>query len=235
MVLGAALVHSNDVNYVSEKLLSIQDKIGKNHLHCNELKHFQKRYFTRSIADCNTELFAVISHKQTLGEYKAQIGSDTWRYYRKCLQYLLEIFGMFLQHHQIPPSKVSAAVEKSNSFVLTKFQNYIRRCQNRPVYKETEFLKNIDVNSIYEQPKNEQPLLQLPDLVAHSLFQCVNERTGNYGIKETAYLHDIRSRFHCSKVDGVIYGYGIKPIHNLKDLNLDDEVTEFLTNLRTNG
>jgi hypothetical protein len=43
MVLGAALVHSNDVNYVSEKLVSIQDKIGKNHLHCNELKHFQKR------------------------------------------------------------------------------------------------------------------------------------------------------------------------------------------------
>ena len=40
MVLGTALVHSNDVNYVSEKLLSIQDKIGKNHLHCNELKHF---------------------------------------------------------------------------------------------------------------------------------------------------------------------------------------------------
>jgi hypothetical protein len=142
---------------------------------------------------------------------------------------------MFLQHHQIPPSKVSAAVEKSNSFVLTKFQNYIRQCQNRPVYNETEFLKNIDVNSIYEQPKNEQPLLQLPDLVAHSLFQCVNERRGNYGIKETAYLHDIRSRFHCSKVDGVICGYGIKPIHNLKDLNLDDEVTEFLTNLRTNG
>jgi hypothetical protein len=40
MVLGAALVHSNDVNYVSEKFLSIQDKIGNNHLHCNELKHF---------------------------------------------------------------------------------------------------------------------------------------------------------------------------------------------------
>jgi len=37
MVLGAALVHFNDVNYVSKKLVSIQDKIGKNHLHCNEL------------------------------------------------------------------------------------------------------------------------------------------------------------------------------------------------------
>lgn len=139
MVLDTAFVHSNDANYVSEKLLSIQDKIGKNHLHCNELKHFRKRYFARIIADCNTKFFAVISHKKTLGKYKAQIGSDTWKYYHKCLQYLLEIFGMFLQHHQIPPSKVSVAVEKSNSFVLTKFQNYIRHCQNRPEYKESAF------------------------------------------------------------------------------------------------
>ena len=231
MVLGAALVQADDASDILESLSKIQEKISKDRLRCNELNHYQKRFFARGIADCETKLFAVISHKQTLGTYQAQIGAGTWRYYHKCLQYLLEIFGKFLAQHRIQTTEVKIVVEKSNSFKLSEFQNFIRKCQNNPVYQETNFLKNIDVNNILEKPKNDQPLLQLADLVAHSLFQCVNERAGNYGIKETAYLNDIRSKFHCAE-DNIICGHGIKPMHNLTSLNLDHEVADFLTNLR---
>ena len=80
MVLGAALVQADDASDILESLSKIQEKISKDRLHCNELNHYQKRFFARGIADCETKLFAVISHKQTLGTYQAQIGADTWRY-----------------------------------------------------------------------------------------------------------------------------------------------------------
>lgn len=232
MVLGAALVHTNNVSDILERLSKIQKTIGKDRLHCSELTHFQKRYFARGIADCKTKLFAVISHKETLDDYQERIGSDTWKYYHKCLQYLLEIFGKFLAQHKIQATEVKIVVEQSNSFKLSKFQTYIQKCQNQPIYPETKYLNNLEVKNIFEKPKNQEPLLQLADLVAHSLYQCVNERKGSYGIKETTYLNDIRSRFHCSD-DNAICGYGIKTIHNLGSLNLDHEVAQFLTNLRS--
>lgn len=230
MVLGGVMVKDEQKNDIKLKLEDVQKLFQKENLHCTNLNHFQKRYYAKCIADLDVKLFGVISRKSTLGSYNSEIGTEFWRYYHKCLQYLLEIFGSYLISQGIEKDDVSICVEASNSFRLSKFRNYVNSCHFYPLYTQTQSLKKIKTTRITDQKKKDEPLLQLADLLAHSLFQCVDERKSNYGIKETSYIEDMKNRFHCSQSNEVL-GFGLKPIHNINDLQLCDKTSGFLCNL----
>ena len=179
-------------------------------------------------------LFGLISKKDTLKNYKEKIGSDFWKYYHKCLGYLLENLGRYLAKNNIQKKDVKIVVEASKSFKRDSFRSYIVSCQANAYNPNARFLKRLDVSLINDRNKGEEPFLVLADLVANSLFQCVNDPKSNYGVFETAYINDLRSRFFCSD-DEKIIGYGLKAVHLLEELKLDKKTQVFLQNLKANS
>jgi hypothetical protein len=236
MVLGAVLVKNDPKEHVISELENIKSKINKKTLHCSDLNHFQKRYFAKKTAELDVTLFGVISLKATLRNYRNEIGDDFSKYYHKCLQYLLENFCIYSQSNEIDKSHIDIVVERSNNFKVHSFRKYISKIQNDPNRRrQSQPLLHIDPQKICDKPKNDEPVLQYADLVAHSIFQCVDSREKNYGIKETSYLNDLKSKFYSSTLDSSIVGHGIKAVYRLEILKLDRDVFEFLNNLKAYG
>ena len=226
MVLGGVLVKDKDKESIKSELGRISEKINKG-LHCAQLKHLQTRYFAKSITSLDVVLFGLISNKATLDKY----GQNSTQYYHKCLQYLLERLGSYMKENHIEAEQVKIVIENSNSIVLIKFQNLIKKCISNPIYSETEVLKLINPEKIAVADKNEE-LLQLADIVAYSLFRCVDNKKSDYGIYETAYLNDLKNKFYHCRDTAKIVSKGIKPIHSLNELKLSDDVKNFFNNLK---
>ena len=231
MTLGGALVGVDHHDTLQGVLSELSQKIKPESLHCCKLDHFQKVFFARTIGQQPLTSFGVISLKDTLGDYKNAIGQDPWRYYHKCAQYLLERLGAFLKEHNIPAQDVDIVFEDSNHIRLDQFKTLIRKCQKNPANGGVAQLRHITTDNITTRTKDQEPLLKLADLVAHSLFQCVDKRQSNHCIPETRYLKELRKTFHADPETGVIIGYGIKAIHSLDDLSLDPDVKGFLQDL----
>jgi hypothetical protein len=226
MVLGGALVKDKDNELIKSELEYIKKTINKS-LHCAQLNHRQTRYFAKSITSLDVVLFGLISNKATLDNY----GRNSKQYYHKCLQYILELLGFYMEKKNIKAEQVKIVIENSNSIDLSSFKNLIRRCIENPIYPETKVLKLIDPDKITVENKSEE-LLQLADLVAYSLFQCVDDKKSNYGIFETSYLNDLKNKFyHCGE-DNNIFPQGIKPVHSIHSLKLSDDVKNFFMSLK---
>ena len=71
----------------------------------------------------------------------------------------------------------------------------------------------------------------MADLVAHSLYKCVDKPKSCFCLTEPRYLLEFRDRFFRDKISKKVIGKGIKPVHSLKDLNLDDDIKFFLNSL----
>lgn len=227
MTLGGALISADHHDILKEVLDKLSEKIKPASLHCCKLDHFQKVFFARTINQQKLTSFGMISHKDTLKEYKNSIGQDHWKYYHKCAKYLLERLGAFLKEHNIPAQDVDIIFEESNHILPDKLKNYIQICQEDPEYEQATLLQHITADKIAIRKKDEDPLLKIADLLAHSLFQCVDKRQGNYDIPEPRYLKELQDTFYADAETGAIIGYGIKPVHSLDDLSLDPEIKEF--------
>ena len=234
MTLGGVLVRDSDAHGVEQFLTGLVSDLGIRTLYCADMNHQRKVHYARSSAAQPIVCFGVISFKQTLEEYKEDIGDEYWRYYHKCAQYLLERLGRFLQKHNIPKETVRIVFEGSNHIRLSTFQYFVSRCQRNPVRRQTALLSHIDTSNILTAGKTDVPLLCLGDLTAHALYQCVNKAQHNYGNPEMRYAYELRSRFFASSQTNKILNWGIMPIHAIGDLQLDKDVHVFLRDLQSN-
>jgi len=133
---------------------------------------------------------------------------------------------MFVKSHKkISADNLNIVFEKGN-FDYNKMRGLIRSCQNNPLQQNTKNLEFIDANKIVEKEKSEEPLLQLADLVSHSLYRCVEG--GEFGVIECRYLNEIRDKFYQDKETNKAIGKGIYVVHKLKDLELDEYSHSFL-------
>jgi len=221
LTLGAVLVPDMTKDFIATKLLDIASELGKNELHCNKMKHNQKVYYAREISKQRVLLFGVISLKATLLEYKEEI--DDIGLFNKCAQYLLERVGAFMKEHNISPDDLKVVFEEGH-FDYGRLRSLIKECQKKPIRENTVLLRHISVSKITSASKEDESLLKIADLIAHSLFKAVDKTKGNFHIPETRYLNEIHKRFYHDAVTGQVVGHGLMAIHNLKQLQLDDDV-----------
>lgn len=230
MTLGACLVPNSHQEIITVKLQKVAEDIKKITLHCKEMNHRQKVYYSRSIQSEKFLGFGVISLKSTLGRYKSDIQSNSDFYHNKCAQYLLERIGYFMKEKQISPQDLTIIFEHSNNDIST-LRNLINKCQKYPIDSRVALLNYIDTSKILTRKKKERPLLQLADLIAHSLYSCVNKSRSNLHIPEGRYLYELRKRFFHNTNTRRIEGYGIKAVHNLKSLQLDPDIHQLIDSL----
>jgi predicted metalloprotease len=230
MTLGGALVSNDQIAIVSEALNDVSEQIGRYDLHCNRLSHEQKVHFARTVAALPIRCFGMISLKETLGEYRLEIKSDHTKYYDKCIGYLLERAGHFLQSHGVTEDEVMVRLEEGR-FNYPALRKYISACRRTPYYEEARYLRRIDPYRIEVRKKEQEPLLRLGDLVAHALFRCVDKSRGNFHVTEQRYAKELEPVFWNDAETQRVVGFGIKVVHTLKDLRLDPEIEAFLDKL----
>lgn len=233
MTLGASLIPNRSRKSIESTLDQISAEIGKNTLHCSQLKHYQILHFVRQIRQQQMRLFGVISRKATLGSYKAAIDDDSSMYYNKCVQYLLERVGWFMESRKIRPENLDIVFEKAN-VDYEKMRNLLRTCQTNPRHENTKKLQNIDTSKMVVKKKSEEPLLQLADLVAHALYKCVDKQDKNFGIPEPRYLRELAPRFFGHPETQAVVGAGLYCVHSTSDLKLDSEVEEVFNSMVAN-
>ena len=238
MTLGGVLIAREAVDHARDEIRKLCLEIGKATLHCKELRHFQKLHFAKSVAAMPVVIFGLISYKKTLGGYKEAIEGNSTKFYNTCARYLLERLGEFMALNGLKPHEVDIVFEEGN-FAYDKLRNYISICQDRPMGKTAEqlanvkFLQNLSSRRITATPKEDEILLQLPDLVAHAIYKCVDKSNGCFRITEPRYLSEISDLFFADSNNGKIVGKGLKPIHSLRALNLDDDVLNFFDDLKS--
>lgn len=229
--LGAVLVSDDISDPLCAHLKDVEQEIGKGTLHCQQLKHRQKVYFAREMAKAPILCFGVISMKGTLGTYKKDIASDPVMYFNKCAQYLLERLGAFMKEHSVSQDDMRVIFEEGlHSYA--RFRGFIKACQKKPRWPNTDLLRHIDLSKIVDAPKANEPLFQVADLVAHSLFSAVDRTSGNFQIPEPRYLNELHKRFYHDKGSGKVVKHGIWPIHELDQINLDDDVHRLFESFR---
>lgn len=231
MTLGGVLVRDNDKVRLSKKLADILKRMGKKRLHCQRLNHRQKVFFAREMAKEDIKCFGVISRKDTLGHYKTKISNESDLYYNKCCQYLLERVGAFVKETEIPREQLTICFE-DGGYNYKKLRNLLWACQDKPIHINTRLLRYIEVSNIVAVPKSDEPLLQMADLVAHSLFKCTDKSESQYNIPETRYLNELQGRFFCEQKSKQILNHGLKAVHSLSQLKLDHDVAHFIHGLR---
>ena len=102
--------------------------------------------------------------------------------------------------------------------------SFLQAIQATPLDDRALAIRNIDVFSIVAVKKKDQPLMSLADIGAHALFAAVRRDDRTYALNETRYLKELSPVFLCSQ-SGSIVPKGLKPIHSLRDLALQ-ETTE---------
>lgn len=232
MTLGAVLTESRRKSEIERCLQRVQKLIGKrNGLHCAQLSHSQKVFYTRSIASQPVICFGLISRKGTLGNYGNRIGHNPRKFYNKCAQYLLERVGKFLQDFAIRADDVDVVFEEG-LFDYATLRAFIGICQKNPKHPDTAYLRNINIAKLKSAKKSEESLLQLADLVAHSLYQTVHKSDKNHNIPEPRYLKELQHRFYADGKTGEVLSHGIKLVHELEDIKFDADVELFIRDLR---
>ena len=232
MTLGAALIAENDRDEFTARLESIREEIGKKQLHCSELHHYQILHFGRRLADLDVTMFGVISRKETLGSYKDRIDGDSHKYFNKCVQYLLERVGWFMEVNNLDPSDVAIVFEKANRD-YGRMENYLWRVQSHPMQPMAKKLRHLDVLSIEAREKDEEPLLKVADLVAHALFRCVDKRASNLNICEPRYLRELGPQFFGNPTNQKVGQAGLYCVHQRSHLRLDQDVDHVIAELIT--
>lgn len=232
MVLGGVLIEEKNRCRIDGLLSKICAALKCKTLHCKELSHSQKLYYARAVSDLAFTSFGLISDKKTLGGYKQIKDKPPYYYYHKCVQLLLEKVCRYIRQHEIDPNLLDIAFEETGALKLNKLQSYIFLCGHKPKWEQSKILTILDTSNFHVRKKNDESLLQLADLIANSLYQCVNKSDSNFQIPETRYIHELRRRFWGNPNDGRVVGYGIKPVHELRNLSLDEDVDTFFRELK---
>ena len=236
MTLGAALFAERDREKIQRSLKEVGREVNRPDLHCSHMKHEKIAYFARCIARERICLFGLISRKEKLKEgYGDRIRGDDKLYYNKCAIYLLERVGHFMKTNDLPTNCLSVIFEQGN-YDYGALKNFVRACQATPHTQQAKLLEYIDASRIYAKPKEEEDCLKIADLVAHALYKAVDKNSGNYGIPETKYLAELQHRFFGDQDDsGRVLGAGLKVVHKLKDLALDQDIVQFLQGMKASA
>ncbi|WP_417431445.1 DUF3800 domain-containing protein [Kiloniella sp.] len=230
-VFGATLIKNDTYEELSNVITDISSSFKTDFLHCNRLNHAQKKYFARTIARQPIMLFGLISRKSTLGGYKEYIDADVMRFHNKCAGYLLECVGEYLASQGIEPNDVDILFEKG-PFDYKGLGNYVRYCQANAYYPGNKLLRNIAARKIRAVTKEDEPLFQISDLVAHALFRAVDINDSFFNIPEPQYFIELHKRFYHHPDTKELYNYGFKVIDGLERAQVPDEVKELLNDFR---
>ncbi|QEE35063.1 DUF3800 domain-containing protein [Octadecabacter sp. SW4] len=232
MAMSAVVLQPASQIAARQLLDELQEEFGKTKKwrHATDLNHNQRVYFCKKASELNVRFFGVISYKPTMREYASKIEWSPHKFYNKCAKYLLELVGRYLANVDESLTEPRIVFEERNHDYDAMIR-YIAKVKDNPIYPQSNSLAAINPFSITRKNKDEEDLLRLADLVSHALYSCVNKTPDNFGIVETRYLRELSSKFAADS-SGRVLGSGIKCIHKLEELSLDDETNEFLKKMR---
>ncbi|NIZ14412.1 DUF3800 domain-containing protein [Phaeobacter sp. HF9A] len=231
LVLGGCLVPDRCFTELRDLLETIREELGKKDLHCTNLNHFQMARFCREVVEhAKVLLFALVSTKDTIGDYKQQIsgkGQDQ-KYYNKCASYFLERVGHFLLEHDIPGEDLTIVFEERASHDYQKMRNYISKIKDNPMDPRLGyFLAPIIPSRITAVAKTAEPLLCYADLVAFSVSAAIDASKANYAVPEQRYLRELKAKFFSDNTSGAIGEFGLK-VFKREQMKLDSHTARFL-------
>lgn len=230
-VLAAAVMPPAAAVHAGSVLRDVNERFSpKNWDHATDLNHSQTVFWARSATEVNLRFFAVISNKSTLGDYAELIRNNPDKFYNKCAVYLLERVGKYLSAKGLTSETPDIIFERRNHD-YDAMRRYIGKIKDKPLHEDAKFLRVFNPFAIIARGKDEDPLLKYADIAAHSVYQCVNKTPTNFGIPEPRYLDELSRRFGADE-KGNVLGTGIKCIHTLDDLQLDDEIKSRLLRMR---
>ncbi len=238
LVLGGCLVPDSREEKVKGFLASVKHAIGKENLHCKDLTHFQTAKFARMLAEHQgVLLFAFISKKETLGNYKAVISGEgqDQKYYNKCVSYFLERIGHFMLENEVDPKDLTIALERRERHDYSKLRNYISIIKSNPQDERLGYyLSSILPKSISDIAKSECNLLCLADLVAFSVSAAVNASKSNFEVPEQRYLRELKPLFFRDKDTDTVGEFGLK-LYKRFSMSFDPETKRFLDSWHKQG
>ncbi|WP_417677479.1 DUF3800 domain-containing protein [Pseudodonghicola sp.] len=230
-VLGAMVAQDAAKIRAKEVLGEVRKTISKKKWkHATELDHASKVLLAREMSKLHVRYFAVISNKVTLGGYKDFIDADPQKYYNKCLCYLLEKVCSYLARFNVTENDVRVVLEERNHNYDTMLR-YLMTVRDKPIYPQSRSLKLLNPFSIVAVKKGEDDCLEFADFVSHAVYLCANKTQNNYFIPEPRYFSEISKRF-AGDDRGRILGVGLKCIHDLTSLELDDDIQALFKNSR---
>ncbi len=228
--LGAFIIHNSEYENILKNLSEIRKTLNKQELHATSIKnHISKVYVYKEIAKLPIVAFGVISNKSSLGDYNIK---EHWKYYNKNCQFLLELIGQYIEREfkcKIPHTII---FEHKENAEYNKMKNLIYYTKINPFRKwANKSLNYIDENAIISKKKQEEPLLEIADFIAHALQRSCNHHDAELNITENRYLREVKDKFYYWE-NGRILFTGIKPIHDLKSLDILPEAMHFLDTLK---
>lgn len=230
-VLGAVVMQPATQIAARKTVAGVREAFKKSKWkHATDLGHSEKVYFAREVAKLHVRCFAVISNKSTLAEYKDMIDENPQKFYNKCLKYLLERICAYLSNFGVTDDELSVVLERRNHD-YDAMLSYLTKVKSNPIYPESKALKILNPFSISVKSKGEDDALEVADLVAHAVFQCTNKSQANFGIPEYRYFEELSTRF-AGGFDGRIIGVGLKCIHSLEMLKVDEHIADIFNTSR---
>ena len=235
LVFGAALIKDDDYDEAIEKIQFIEESINLRALHFSNIRQHKKKVFSfKEIAKLDAVFFGTASNKQSASQtnYTPYIESESWKYYNKNVQYLLELVGNYFQENNIGIDDHRIFFEKKRGVRYDSMKNFFRTIARNPHRNHMRSFQILNINSITAKEKNEDNAFKIADGVAHAIFQCCENN--DFGIRETRYLNEIKNNFHSGE-NNEILDYGLKAINTVRDLNLCVESHRFLTSLNSSN
>ena len=231
-VLGAAVFEPAGEVLARRRIEDFRKAINKSAWkHATELNHNDKVLLARTLGLLPTRYFAVISNKSTLSEeYKDLIDNDPQKFYNKCVVYLLERVCAYLSLQGVTQDDLSVVFEERNHD-YDRMIRFIQKVRDNPIYDQSKALSVLNPFSITRKKKGTEFCLEVADFVAHAVFQCSNKSIANHFIPEPRYFSEISSRF-AGDSKGTILTTGLKCIHSLGQLELDDDINRIFQNAR---
>lgn len=227
--LGGYLVHQDDQENLLSLLAECRRQLNNVPLiHFCKLKHAQKVFCCRELSQFPITVFGLISDKSELGRgnFLNLISADGEKFYNKNVKYFLETICKFSQENDIEISRI--VFEKREGKDYEQMKNYIRVIQRRPLNPRAEYLRHIVGGTIEARTKEEEPLLQVADGIAHSFFKlCIPDR---YGVCETRYVDELRNLMPSDSVDQIL-DVGTKIVPTLHSLRVNDAVKEYIRSM----
>lgn len=224
--LGGYLIHEDKKQALLNLITECRNELNnKKIIHFSSLKHHQKIFFCRKLSQLPIKIFGLISDKSELdrGNYRNLIAGDSDKFYNKNVKYFLETICKYCLENELEISRI--VFEKQEGKDYDRLKNYIRFIQNKPFNSRARYLGHITAGIIQALSKEEEPLLQVSDAVAHSFYRlCTPDR---YDICDHNYLEEIKNLIP-SKLDNLTLGVGIKIVPNLHSLRIKNSVKEYL-------
>lgn len=203
---------------ILQELEPLKNKKGQ--IHASSMDHFSKVNACRIISKLPVGMVGVISNKLTLLEYLPEAKKTPTHYYNKVAQYLFERIGDVVGAFKFSSEEIQIRLEAREQ-QYSSLLSLIDSIQRNPLDSRSLSIRKIDRFSISAIKKQDDMSLAISDIGANALFSAVRRDHRSHGLTEPRYLKELSSVFLCGK-DGKLVPKGLKPIHSIEKLGLDD-------------